>query len=152
VPLYFAYGSNLSSARLRARVGDLPIVGRAVLADFEHTFSKLGADGTGKGNVRPRLHDVVHGVLYDLSHAQLRTLAGFEGGYRRTDIDVRRLRPDAPVVAVTFIALDPGPAPPPSDAYIEHYARGIDEHGIPRTYARRVLGPAFANFVQNRNV
>ena len=139
--LYFAYGSNLCSARLTARVGPLRVGGRAWLPGHEHRFSKHGRDGTGKGNVEPHPTRLVHGVLYHLTDAQLRTLDAFEGGYRRVECLV--LQADgARLHAVTFVALAPGAAPPPSLAYLDHYRRGFLEHDLPRAYAHALLRDA----------
>lgn len=139
--LYFAYGSNMSSARLRARVGEVDGWGWAWLRGHEHRFSKPGFDGTGKGNVEPHAHRRVHGVLYGLSDRQLAYLTDFEGGYRRTELAIQRPG-EAVVTAVTFIALRPGGAPPPSQAYLDHYREGFVEHRIPGDYARAVLRDA----------
>lgn len=135
--VYFAYGSNMSSPRLIARVGAVDVLGPAWLSDHEHRFSKLGRDGTGKGNVEPRVGSVVHGVAYGLTEVQLVRLAEFEGGYRQVELGVeiggvRR-------AAATFVALRPGHAPPPSPEYVAHYRRGILEHDLPRAYAEAIF-------------
>lgn len=139
--LYFAYGSNLSSARLRARVGEVGLRGRALLPLHEHAFSKLGHDGTAKGTIRPHPRRGVHGVLYELSPPQLRRLFTFEGGYR--DTELRVLCPDGTSLrALTFIALLPGPTPPPTPEYLDHYRQGFVEHDLPRAYALALLRDA----------
>ncbi len=137
--LYFAYGSNLSSARLRARVGPITLRGTAVLPTHEHRFSKPGLDGTGKGNISPHTHRSVHGVLYELSPDQLSVLTTFEGGYRRVTLSVLTTADVTPRSAVTFVALSPGNAPAPSQAYLDHYRDGFLEHALPTDYARAVL-------------
>ena len=140
--LYFAFGSNMSRTRLQARVGDVADLGHAVLRDHRHRFNKLGRDGTGKGNVEPYTGAVVHGVLYHLSIAQLQHLETFEGGYGRTE--VRVFPPARPAVpAATFFALDPREDLLPSQAYVEHYRRGILEHALPEDYFTALIaGPA----------
>lgn len=139
--LYFAYGSNLSSARLRARVGEVRVEGRAVLAAHEHQFSKPGRDGTGKGHIAPHARRTVHGVLYALADDQFAHLATFEGGYERATLSLST--PGGLVVtATTFVALQPGGAPAPSLAYLDHYRQGFVEHEIPRDYALAVLRDA----------
>ena len=141
MPLYFAYGSNMSSARLRARVGDVGVQGRAVLAAHEHQFSKRGSDGTGKGHVAPHAWRSVHGVVYALADEQLVRLAEFEGGYVAANLPVAM--PAGPIVtATTFVALRPGDAAPPSTSYLDHYRLGFLEHAIPRDYALAVLRDA----------
>lgn len=46
--LYFAYGSNMSSARLRARVPSCRPIGIAFLPGHELRFHKRSKDGSGK--------------------------------------------------------------------------------------------------------
>jgi len=137
--LYFAYGSNLSSARLRTRVGPVTIHAPAHLPTHEHRFSKPGLDGTGKGNISPHPHRSVHGVLYELSPPQLDHLTTFEGGYRRVSLSVFTITSPTPIPALTFIALSPGNAPAPSPTYLDHYREGFLEHALPTDYARAVL-------------
>ncbi|MEM9458598.1 MAG: gamma-glutamylcyclotransferase family protein [Myxococcota bacterium] len=136
--LYFAYGSNLSSARLHARVGEVQCQGPARLPGHEHRFSKLGRDGTGKGTIAPHPYRAVHGVLYELSPPQWQQLATFEGGYRDTELRIQD--PEGTLVpARTYIALSPGTPPSPSLDYLAHYRRGFIEHGLPRAYAEAIL-------------
>lgn len=129
----------MSSARLRARVGGARPHGHAILPAHEHQFSKPGADGTGKGHVAPHAYRRVHGVLYDVTAHQLERLTQFEGGYQRTIIPVQLPNSAAVLQAVTFLALRPGDAPPPSLEYLDHYRDGFLEHALPRDYARAVL-------------
>jgi hypothetical protein len=136
---YFAFGSNMSRARLVARIGEVEVLGHARLPDHVHRFSKRGADGTGKGNVEPAPGHTAHGVLYRVDVDQLEALAEFEGGYRRVEIGV--LYGEAEVVALTFVAIAPGEAPAPSAEYLAHYRRGIAEHGLPSDYLADWLDP-----------
>ena len=46
--LYFAYGSNLSSARMAARVPSARVVARAQLPGHALRFHKVGRDGSAK--------------------------------------------------------------------------------------------------------
>ena len=48
---YFAYGSNLVMARLRARVPVFGLIGPARLPAMRLTFDKRGSDGSGKANL-----------------------------------------------------------------------------------------------------
>lgn len=137
VALYFSFGSNMSSARLRARVGGIEVVGRAQLPGHRHAFDKLGADGTGKGNVSASQDPSaveVWGALYELETPQLARLDQFEGGYDRTWVEVHvdgaRLR------ALTYVAHQSHQGLLPSPGYLEHYLRGMQEHGIPDAYVR----------------
>lgn len=135
-------------ARLEDRVGPVRLVGPAYLSDHCHGFTKLGRDGTGKGNIEPSPGEIVYGVLYRLSEPQLATLAGFEGGYRQIVVQVRHLDDRAvhdravPVAAQTFQAVRPlAPLAPTAD-YVKYYRVGMRQHGLPESYQRAILDQA----------
>lgn len=129
----------MSRARLEGRLGRVVDLGRARCADRRHRFSKLGLDGTGKGNIEAAATELVWGVLYDLDAAQLERLVSIETGYRLLEIDVE-LEVIGPVRTVTFEALEQRPGLAPTREYVEHYVTGIREHGIPDAYLASVLG------------
>lgn len=129
---YFAYGSNMSSARLESRVGPVQIVGVGVLDDYRHAFNKHGSDGTAKGNVEPVSGAQVWGVVYELSDDQFEQLDVIEGGYRRIDVEVDV--DGETVSAITYTAIAPEAGLRPTAAYLEAYERGIREHEIPPSY------------------
>ena len=140
--LYFAYGSNMSRARLEARVGAVLDHGRATLSDYRHRFSKHGVDGTGKGNIEDvaALSEAarVWGVLYSLTPGQFEVLAGFETGYRPVQLPmVRTTREHSRVHS--FVALEIVEGLRPTAQYLEHYRRGMHEHGIPEDYMAEIL-------------
>jgi hypothetical protein len=64
---YFAYGSNMSLARLQARTPSARRLGTAVLESHDLRFHKAGKDGSGKCDV---VHtggaECVYGVLYEI--------------------------------------------------------------------------------------
>jgi hypothetical protein len=129
----------MSSLRLERRVGTVEKIGPGRLPDHRHRFSKLGRDGTGKGNIEPHPEEHTWGVIYRLTHEQLGVLDGFEIGYRRADLGV--VRPSGPdlVRVTTFVALRVVEGLAPTDAYLSHYRDGIEEHGIEQDYLRRIL-------------
>ena len=83
--LYFAYGSNMASARLAARVPSARPVGPARLRDFAFRCNKRGADGTAKANLAPEPGAETWGVLYELDPGAFEVLDRLEGGYERVD-------------------------------------------------------------------
>lgn len=138
--LYFAYGSNMSSPRLERRVGPIGRLGRARLPDHAHRFSKLGRDGTGKGNIEPHPEEHTWGVIYGLTRAQLGELDGIEIGYRRAEIEViHHARPEL-LRATTFVALRVVRGLDPTPGYVGHYRDGVREHGIDEAYLAGLLG------------
>ena len=48
---YFAYGSNMLTARLKARCSGAELVGRAFADGWGIEFSKPGEDGSGKATL-----------------------------------------------------------------------------------------------------
>ncbi|WP_146658269.1 gamma-glutamylcyclotransferase family protein [Enhygromyxa salina] len=140
MPSYFAYGSNMSRSRLEQRVGAVHLHGAARLHAHRHRFSKLGQDGTGKGNVEPHEGSVVWGVVYELADDQFARLTEFEFGYRHAVLAVALAESGRSVSASSFVALNIVEALEPSTEYIEHYRIGMAEHGIPKQYRQRLLG------------
>jgi cation transport regulator ChaC len=136
---YFAYGSNMSTSRLTTRLGSVELLGRATLVDYEHRFTKLGRDGSAKGNIEVAVGSIVHGVAYRIDHVQLERLAVHEGGYRQLELELEIEALGAAMVAQSFCALRPVTGLTPSPDYIEHYRVGAREHALPEDYVRRIL-------------
>ena len=128
----------MSRPRLEDRVGRVELLGRARLEAHRHRFSKLGRDGTGKGNIEAHTHERVWGVVYGLDDEQLEQLEGFEFGYRRVELEVHLDRAQA-VAAISFQALSIVEGLAPTRGYLAHYLRGMDEHGVPHDYREAVL-------------
>ncbi len=129
----------MSSARLIERVGDVGVRGVAVLSDYQHRFSKLGSDGTAKGNIEPAPGNRTFGVLYHLSRSQLERLTGFEGGYRRARFHVSLHIESDLLLAHSFVAMRTVEGVAPDETYLDHYRAGIIEHGIDANYLREML-------------
>lgn len=78
--LYFAFGSNLNTARMRARCPECRLIGPATLPGWR-IAERLYAD------IKPA-HGTVLGVLYGITGHDLARLDGYEGAptvyYRKT--------------------------------------------------------------------
>lgn len=96
--LYFAYGANLALSTLKRR-GVTPISrSPAVVVDpgvclvFKHRggYGSLAqlASLPEQAAKFPPYTGQAHGVVYQLSNADLKALSKFEGGYQLTDIEV----------------------------------------------------------------
>ena len=82
--LYFAYGSNMLTARLRARCPSARQLAAALVQDFSLSFCKRGHDGSGKATLAACAYGEgdVHGVLFEIADAELGRLDAAEGpGY-----------------------------------------------------------------------
>lgn len=127
---YFAYGSNMSRARLEARVGEVVLEGPATLANFELAWNKPGRDGTGKANLRARAGACAWGVLYTLEDEQWPLLDGFEPGYAR-EPHVVRDRMGSEARAQLYRFRRDGHDLPPTPRYLDLVIRGAREAGFP---------------------
>lgn len=89
---YFAYGSNMSTPRLTARVPSAHAVSVA-LPGHRFRFHKRSRDGSAKCDIAPgdALHDSVYGVVFELLAAQKPALDRAEGlghGYAQKSVSV----------------------------------------------------------------
>lgn len=81
---YFAYGSNMCTARLARRMPSVYPMGPAWIDGYRLYWHLIGNDGSGKCNVvaTGNPNDRVHGVLFELDAASLDRLHAVEGpGY-----------------------------------------------------------------------
>ena len=155
--LYFAYGSNMLTARLRARCpGAEPLcVGYA--EGYRLAFAKRGRDLSGKGHlVRAGRRVRQPGVLFAMDAADRDRLDAVEGlgsGYDRHDaFPVRRADDGRRVTAFVYLASDPEPGLVPYDWYLALIVAGAREHRFDRRRVRALLevariadaGPALA--------
>ncbi len=133
---YFAYGSNMKSARLRSRAPSARALGAALLRDHRLRVRKRGADGTGKANLVPGRGDAVWGVLYEIAVAEWSRLDRHEGGYVRRRVEVET-REGARLAAVTYVS-DRTVDAPPFDWYRALLVEGAREHGLPEGWIARL--------------
>jgi hypothetical protein len=141
--LYFAYGSNMSTARTEERVGKVRARGTARLAGHKIAFDKAGADGTGKTNIVPNKATDVWGVLFGISAEQFKKLAGYEVGYVEQSLSVRLGNED--VLARTFVADKRTRGLRPSREYLGFLIAGANEHRLPDGYAKALKAIKVAN-------
>jgi len=113
------------------------------LRGYEHRFSKLGRDGTAKGNIEVISGGLVHGIAYRIEREQLERLAELEGGYRLIELEIECA--DAPVAAQSFCALRSVAGLTPSPEYVEHYRVGALEHNLPVAYVQNILAGFIAD-------
>ncbi len=128
--VYFAYGSNLLTSRMRERVPSAEPRGPARLADHRLTTDKRGRDGTGKANLRPGPGEWVWGVVWSLDARDWERLDAVEPGYRRVALDVfgtggERIR------AETYISDRLTDDPVLASDYKRCLVDGARAHGLP---------------------
>jgi len=128
-PLYFAYGSNLCSARLRGRVPSAEVRGVAFASGFTLRLDKRGADGSGKANLHRSHGGRVWGVVYALDAADWPLLDACEPGYARIGIAVSL--GDRQVAVQTYRSDHITASPVGASWYKQLILDGAREHGLP---------------------
>jgi gamma-glutamylcyclotransferase len=134
--VYFAYGSNMHSTRMRTRVDAARLRGVARLADMRLVFDKLGRDGSAKANLSPAPGVEVWGVVWCLPLAAWTHLDRFEGGYRRIAVEVELA--DGRLRAETYVSRLLAHDPRPLASYLGWIRDGAREHGLPAGYVAQL--------------
>ena len=107
--LYFSYGSNMSSMRLKKRVESAEVISSGILENHKLVFHKKSTkDGSGKCDafLTNSPNDKVYGVVYSIHKNDLKRLDSFEdlnGGYKKEDVDIAIVNGEK-VKAFTYIA------------------------------------------------
>lgn len=140
--LYFAFGSNMQTARVRDRCPSATPAEIARLRGHVLRFHKRSKDGSGKANALQTGQelDVVWGVLFEMTAADLSVLDKHEGrgkGYERVPIVV--VRQDGSEVTAWIYVATPDAIDDrlkPTAAYLRLVVEGAKEHGLPAQYVR----------------
>ena len=137
VDLYFAYGSNLKSARMRARVSSSIFVARARVPTGRLSLDKRGNDGSGKANLTRTGGDGVWGVIYRIDAEHWQHLDACEPGYDRVPVDLLTETGEA-VTAHTYVSRILTDSPIPFDWYKRLLVEGAREHALPPAWIARL--------------
>ena len=140
---YFAYGSNMSIRRLRARVPSAHLICTAELRGYRLAFHKRGLDGSGKCMVMPstRPHAVVHGVVFRILRVEKPALDAAEMlgvGYEERGVELHTTAGIITVQMYEAKASHIDPALQPFDWYKAFVVTGAREHGLPHWYVAAV--------------
>lgn len=142
--LYFAYGSNMSTERLRGRTPSARPLCVARLPHHQRCWHKRGRDGSGKCDVvfaGADSDEAVWGVLFEIAEAEKAALHRAEGlgvGYVQKTVLV--LTAAGARRAMTYQA-KPGQTDAmlrPFAWYKAHVVRGAREHGLPADCVRKL--------------
>jgi gamma-glutamylcyclotransferase len=137
IELYFAYGSNMSLARLRARIPEAQSLGAARLPGHGLRIDKLGRDRSAKANLVIAAGEEVWGVLYRMPHEGFARLDRHEGGYVRFEADVEDAA-GALRRALSYRSERRADDPRPFAWYRAHMLAGAREHGLPEAWIQRL--------------
>lgn len=135
--LYFAYGSNMLTRRLRERTPSARVVGTATLAGHELRWHKVSKDGSAKCDIvrgaAPQA--CVHGVVFEIAVADKPALDIAEGigmGYKGCEVEVQTAH--GALQAWTYKATNIDPLARPYPWYKALVVAGAKEHGLPGAY------------------
>jgi len=135
---YFAYGSNMSLARLRARTPGAVSLGRHDLPGHELRFHKSSRDGSAKCDAfyTGLEADVIMGVLFEIDPAEKTLLDKAEGlghGYDEKVVAIVSMD-RASLTAHTYVATHIKANLRPYAWYLHHVLVGAREAGLPESY------------------
>jgi len=146
--LYFAYGSNMLTERLQARVPSAHPVGTATLRGHALRFRKQSMDGSAKCTVvstspssSSRWPSPVVGVCFQMNDAHLPALDAAEGrgqGYTREKLDVDREGSCIPAFAYVAQNSHVNPDLHPYAWYKALVMAGARQHDLPAAYLDRI--------------
>ncbi len=132
---YFAYGSNMLTSRLKARVPSAEPVAVASLEGHTLRFHKSSTDGSGKGDAYETGNpdDLVWGVVFELDEVEKGLLDRVEGlgyGYEEKTVELE-MRNGERMEAVTYYATNIDEELLPYEWYKDLVLYGAKEHGLP---------------------
>lgn len=135
--MYFAYGSNMLTARLRERCASAQPLGTATLPGYVLKWHKRSKDGSGKCDIiKSGVGEAaVHGVLYEIPFHEKVMLDRAEGlGYGYEQIEIEVSQGERSISAVAYVATSVDSTLRPFDWYHAHVVDGALEHGLPAEY------------------
>jgi hypothetical protein len=143
--LYFAYGSNMLTARLTARCPNAKVIGKASALNHALEFTKRSnKDHSGKATIISAGGQSIHtpGVLFEITKSDLPSLDRAEGagyGYdRHDDFAVRLAATDESVTAMTYIASRTEAHLKPFDWYLALVVAGAHHHELDDGHTQRL--------------
>jgi cation transport regulator ChaC len=136
--VYFAYGSNMLSRRLRERTPSATVIGTGHVEGRRLAFHKAGRDGSAKCDIQATdaVTDKAYGVLFRIACSEKGALDRAEGlgeGYSEENLLVQR-DDGTRVTAKAYIATAIEPTLRPYDWYKGLVVAGAVENGLPRAY------------------
>jgi len=127
---YFAYGSNMSSKRLKKRVYSCKPFRIAKVLDMQVVFNKAGKDGSAKANLIPFPGHVAWGYLYKIDEKDCSILDDCEKGYDREYVVVEDDKGFAQCV-LTYVSKQLTDDQRAYERYKNLVVEGAKEHHLP---------------------
>lgn len=138
---YFAYGSNMSTRRLVARLPSARVVATGFLIGYKLAFDKVSKDGSGKCDCEHTGNggDRVYGVIFSVASSERPALDRYEGaghGYEPSNVRVETAGGE--MDSLTYVATNKQPGLQPYDWYKHHVVAGAREANLPEDYVRGI--------------
>ena len=123
--LYFAYGSNMSAARIKQRLGWEAPRRVATLRDFQLVFDQAGFNDPSwsPANIRSEREGLVEGMVYEVEEKDLKILDGYEKYYQRLGVKVIAAQ-EKKMDAVTHLSKKSLGEKPPTQEYLNFLLEG----------------------------
>ena len=123
--LYFAYGSNMSAARMKQRLGWEAPRRAATLKDFQLVFDQAGFNDPSwsPANIRSEKGGLVEGMVYEVEEKDLKILDGYEKYYQRLEVKVMAAQ-EKKLDAVTYLSKKSRGEKPPTQEYLNFLLEG----------------------------
>ena len=123
--LYFAYGSNMSAARMKQRLGWEAPRRTATLRDFQLVFDQAGFNDPSwsPANIRSEREGLVEGMVYEVEEKDLKILDGYEKYYQRLEVKVMATLEEK-LDAVTYLSKKSRGEKPPTQEYLNFLLEG----------------------------
>ena len=153
---YFAYGSNMDPAQMKARCPESRFVSRATLENYDVDFTRFSTRRQcGVMDVVPKAGSRVWGALFKVSDNDINRMDAAEiyappGGkleddphrYQRKTLAVQPEGDTArtPIQASVYEVVTKQPTIPPSKDYLDTILRGAEACGLPGPYIERLRG------------
>lgn len=135
-----AFGSNLSTERLEARVGSCPVYQVAWLSGYELVFNKSSHDANVYANIRYTGKARCPGVAYQLTLEQITALDPYEKGYVRLVVPAETDTGELLLVQLYLAHPDETcPETLPQPEYEHHIVTGYHEHSLALTPLKKAL-------------
>lgn len=138
--IYFAYGSNMLSRRLKAknRAPSATPIGTGYVSSRRLTFDKVSKDGSGKCDIENTANstDRAYGVLFKIVMSEKQKLGiaeGLDKGYQIEQVAVVAQNGEEHE-AIAYVATEKEPALRPYHWYKAIVIAGAVEHKLPPSY------------------
>lgn len=130
---YFSYGMNTNLAEMASRCPTARCIGPAWIDNYEFVF-RTHAD------IAKSLGKICHGVLWDITPADLRALDKLEGfPYYYTRFRVRVNTEDSFVYAITYQMTDQSYLQEPGRGYLEMITEGYRQNSVPTDQIQKAI-------------